>query len=124
MKGGGIKAVMLGLEAWPRPRGQNIRPRPRPRPRGSWPRPRPRPRGSGLGLESRGRGQSRGQDKIQCNKYKAIDYNKQRYPILDQSYCKSWKFSHTAELAIGSRAAKIQMLVYLKCSSNFVLINK
>src|SRR2546425_7325197 len=101
--------VMLCLEAWPRPRGQNIR---------------PRPRGSGLGLESRGRGQSRGQDKIQCHKYKAIDYNKQRYPILDQSYCKSCKFSHTAERAIASRAAKIQMLVYLKCSSNFVLINK
>src|SRR3989441_13009801 len=75
--------VMLGLEAWLRPRGQNIRPLPRPRPRRSWPRPRPRPRGSGLGLESRGRGQSRGQDKIQCHKYKAIDYNKQRYPILD-----------------------------------------
>jgi hypothetical protein len=33
---------MLGLEAWPRPRGQNGWPRPRPRPRGSWPRPRPR----------------------------------------------------------------------------------
>src|SRR5206468_1552591 len=72
-----ILTVMLGLEAWPRPRGQNLRPRPRPRPRPrvSWPRPRPRPRGSGLDLESRGRGQSRGHDKIQCHKYKAIDYN-------------------------------------------------
>ena len=36
---------MLGLEAWPRPRGQKTWPRPRPRPRGLWPRPRPRPRG-------------------------------------------------------------------------------
>ena len=37
---------MLGLEAWPRPRGQKTWPRPRPR--GLWPRPRgfwPRPRG-------------------------------------------------------------------------------
>ena len=32
------KAVMLSLEAWPRPRGQNGWPRPR----GSWTRPRPR----------------------------------------------------------------------------------
>ena len=39
------KAGMLGLEAWPRPRGQKTWPRPRPRPRGLWPRPRPRPRG-------------------------------------------------------------------------------
>ena len=37
---------MLGLEAWPRPRGRKTWPRPRPRPRGLWPRPRPRPRGS------------------------------------------------------------------------------
>ena len=36
---------MLGLEAWPRPRGRKTWPRPRPRPRGLWPRPRPRPRG-------------------------------------------------------------------------------
>ena len=36
---------MLGLEAWPRPRGQKTWPRPRPRPRGLWHRPRPRPRG-------------------------------------------------------------------------------
>ena len=33
-------AGMLGLEAWPRPRGQKTWPRPRPR--GLWPRPRPR----------------------------------------------------------------------------------
>ena len=38
-------AGMLGLEAWPRPRGRKTWPRPRglwprPRPRGSWPRPR------------------------------------------------------------------------------------
>ena len=38
-------AGMLGLEAWPRPRGRKTWPRPRPRPRGLWPRPRPRPRG-------------------------------------------------------------------------------
>ena len=31
---------MLGLEAWPRPRGRKTWPRPRPR--GLWPRPRPR----------------------------------------------------------------------------------
>ena len=36
---------MLGLEAWPRPRGRKTWPRPRPRPRGLWPRPWPRPRG-------------------------------------------------------------------------------
>ena len=36
---------MLGLEAWPRPRGQKTWPRPWPRPRGLWPRPWPRPRG-------------------------------------------------------------------------------
>ena len=34
---------MLGLEAWPRPRGQKTWPQPRPR--GLWPRPWPRPRG-------------------------------------------------------------------------------
>ena len=39
------KPGMLGLEAWPRPRGRKTWPRPRPRPRGLWPRPRPRPRG-------------------------------------------------------------------------------
>ena len=41
-----ILTEMLGLEAWPRPRGQKTWPRPRPR--GLWPRPRglwPRPRG-------------------------------------------------------------------------------
>ena len=38
-----LKSGMLGLEAWPRPRGQKTWPRPRPR--GLWPRPRPRPRG-------------------------------------------------------------------------------
>ena len=41
-------AGMLGLEAWPRPRGRKTWPRPRPPPRGLWPRPRgfwPRPRG-------------------------------------------------------------------------------
>ena len=38
---------MLGLEAWPRPRGRKTWPRPWPwpRPRGLWPRPWPRPRG-------------------------------------------------------------------------------
>ena len=40
-----LASGMLGLEAWPRPRGQKTWPRPRPRPRGLWPRPRPRPRG-------------------------------------------------------------------------------
>ena len=37
---GMAKPGMLGLEAWPRPRGRKTWPRPRPR--GLWPRPRPR----------------------------------------------------------------------------------
>ena len=40
-----MKPGMLGLEAWPRPRGRKTWPRPWPRPRWLWPRPWPRPRG-------------------------------------------------------------------------------
>ena len=60
---------MLGLEAWPRPRGQNSRPRPRrswprPRPRGSWPRPRV------FGLVTEAEAEARGDDN-----YKLLFFN-------------------------------------------------
>src|SRR5437867_8410526 len=110
--------VMLGLETWPRPRGQNVRPRPRPRPRGSWPRPRPRgswprPRGSW----PRPRGQFRGRGKIPGHKYSTIDYR--QTTLFNIRFIITANHSNLLQLSeLASHAANIQMLVYLKCISN------
>ena len=63
------QAVMLSLEAWPRPGGQKTWPRPRgswpwPRPRLSWPRPR----------EVRPRGHEASGPSIKCKVEKSCDW--------------------------------------------------